>query len=173
MISEDAIARQYHSITIGQYNTWKDFRLIPTSRPVVAPPEVRTNFVDVPGADGSLDFTEALDEMIHFKNREGEWEFYVCHEKLDEDTNGAYSRQQQWAMNFSYLMNVIHGRRNSIILMDEWAEGGGNNRLYVGRTFVDGLKSDPSHSIITISYILLPHRYLSEEDANTRTNGVL
>ena len=28
----------YHSITIGDKNTWDDWKIIPVSRPVVAPP---------------------------------------------------------------------------------------------------------------------------------------
>ena len=71
---EAELAKQYHSITIGDKNTWRDFRLIPSSRPTIASPEVKTTFVEVPGADGQLDFTEALDNKIHYGVREGSWE---------------------------------------------------------------------------------------------------
>ena len=50
----------YHSITIGDKNTWDDWHLIPTTRPLFAPPGVKKNIVSIPGGDGSLDLTEAL-----------------------------------------------------------------------------------------------------------------
>lgn len=172
--SDGAAARRYHSITIGAKNTWTDYRLIPTERPVVAPPPVKTNFVEVPGADGSLDFTESLDSMIHYGDRTGSWEFYVCHEQLDIDSDGAYSHNYQWVKLWSRLLNELHGKRNSIILLDEWSDDPQvENRLYVGRTKLSAFQSDPSHSKIVIEYILLPHRYLSESDANQRINGIL
>ena len=45
----------YHSITIGSKNTWDDWYLIPSSRPVVNPPKPKTKYIDIPGADGHLD----------------------------------------------------------------------------------------------------------------------
>ena len=50
----------YHSITIGTKNTWDDWHLIPKSRPLVNPPSVKTNVVDIPGGDGALDLSTAL-----------------------------------------------------------------------------------------------------------------
>lgn len=35
----------YHSITIGEKNTWDDWHLIPTSRPLVNPPSVNTHLI--------------------------------------------------------------------------------------------------------------------------------
>ena len=170
---EEIRARQFHSITIGAYNTWKSWRLIPASRPVVNPPEVKTNFVEVPGADGVLDFTEALDEKIHYKTREGQWEFLICHEQIDVDRGGRYHSDNVWSELYHEILNAIHGKRNQIILMDEWREGGSDNRFYVGRVWLNSFLSDPSHSRITFDYNLEPFRYLSEEDARNRVNGVL
>ena len=58
----------YHSITFGDgslypsgspkegqfmgINTWDDWHLIPSSRPVIASPGVSTNFVEIPGKHG-------------------------------------------------------------------------------------------------------------------------
>lgn len=163
-MTDAEIARAYHSITIGAYNTWQNWRLIPTSRPVVSPPEVKTNFVEVPGADGVLDFTESLDEKIHYKAREGSWEFLVCHESIEN-----YS----WSVLWHEILNAIHGKRNQVILMDEWPIGGTDNRFYVGRVWLNSFVSDPHHSKITFDYNLEPFRYLTTEDARNKVNGVL
>ena len=170
---EERFARQYHSITIGAYNTWKAWRLIPTSRPAVNPPEVKTNFVEVPGADGALDFTEALDSKIHYKPSEGQWEFLICHEQIDIDTGNKYHSENRWSLLWHDILNAVHGKRNQIILMDEWKEGAEDNRFYVGRVWLNSFVSDPNHSKIVFDYNLEPFRYLTTEDAQNRMNGVL
>lgn len=172
-MAEEQIARSYHSITIGAYNTWTAWRLIPSSRPVVNPPEVRTNFVDVPGADGSLDFTEALDSKIHYKDREGSWEFLICHEQIDIDTGNTYHSANRWAERYHDILQAIHGKRLQVILMDEWVPGGSDNRFYVGRVWLNIFRSDPHHSRIVFDYRLEPYRYLTTSDAQNRMNGVL
>ena len=63
--------RMYHSITLGTKNTWDDWHLIPTSRPVVNPPSVKTNMIEIPGGDGVLDLTTALAGRVLYKNRTG------------------------------------------------------------------------------------------------------
>ena len=63
--------RMYHSITLGTKNTWDDCYLIPTSRPVVNPPSVKTNMIEIPGGDGVLDLTTALAGRVLYKNRTG------------------------------------------------------------------------------------------------------
>ena len=41
-------------------NTWDDWHILAESRPVFAPPEPKTNYIDVPGGNGSLDLSELL-----------------------------------------------------------------------------------------------------------------
>ena len=67
----------YHSITIGEKNTWDDWHLIPTSRPLFSAPKVKENIIDIPGADGSLDLTIALTGRPTYENRIGSWTFAV------------------------------------------------------------------------------------------------
>ena len=67
----------YHSITIGRKNTWDDWYLIPSSRPVINPPKPKTKYIDIPGADGHLDLSTALTGDIAYECREGSLEFYV------------------------------------------------------------------------------------------------
>ena len=50
----------YHSITFGDKNTWDDWHLIPSKRPSFNPPNVKSQYVDIPGGNGVLDLTESL-----------------------------------------------------------------------------------------------------------------
>ena len=54
----------YHSLIINvdddYIDTWDDWKLIPSSRPVIAPPIERTKFVTVPCRDGSLDYSQTV-----------------------------------------------------------------------------------------------------------------
>ena len=70
----------YHSITFinsqnKEKNTWDDWYLIPSSRPVFNPPSVKTQYIDIPGANGQIDLTESLTGYPVYKNREGSWNF--------------------------------------------------------------------------------------------------
>lgn len=156
------LMRQFHSVTIGAYNTWRDYKLIATSPPVVVPPKVKTNFVEVPGSDGSLDFTEALDGQVHYGLREGSWEFVVNHEEI---------ANYNWSTLWSTMLANFHGKRNQVLLLDEYNDP--NNVLfYVGRVMLDEWMSDPHHSKVSMNYIFEPYRYPSIADAQAHTNGV-
>ena len=58
-------------------HTWKDWKLVPTSRPLFLPPNVKQVLMDIPGADGLLDMTESLTGEVHYENRAGQLEFQV------------------------------------------------------------------------------------------------
>ena len=151
---DEELAVKYHSISFingdATKNTWLDYRLIPTSRPSVVPPSVKTTFVDVTGADGSLDLTSSLDSRVHYGMREGEWKFAVYHEAIDD---------YNWTTLCSQLLNDLHGKKFEVQLMDETT----SNLYYFGRIYLDDLESDPAHSQITIKYVLEPYRYDSQE----------
>lgn len=128
-----------HSISIYNRNTWSSWHLIPTSRPVVNPPEVKTKYVDIPGANGSLDYTEALDG-VKYGNRTGSWEFMVA--------NG-YS---DWASLYNEIMSYIHGKLLKVVLLDD------PNYYYMGRLSINQWKSDQKYSTITIDYNFNPYK---------------
>lgn len=130
----------YHSITLGDKNTWDDWHLIPKSRPLFNPPSVKTNYIEIPGGDGSLDLTTALAGRPVYKNRTGSWEFYV--------ENGF----KDWAVLYSEIMTYLHGRKLKAILEDD------PDYYYEGRFAVNAWKSDPNWSIITIDYEVSPYK---------------
>lgn len=132
----------YYSITFGDKNTWWDWHIVPTSRPLVNPPEVKTEYVDIPGANGALDYTEAFG--VRYKNREGSWEFMVM--------NG----YQEWHVLYSEIMDYLHGKSMRVQLESE------PGYFYKGRFFVDSWKSGDHYSTVTIRYIMDPYRYPSD-----------
>lgn len=130
----------YHSITLGDKITWDDWHLIPKSRPLFNPPSVKTNYIEIPGGDGSLDLTTALAGRPVYKNRTGSWEFYV--------ENGF----KDWAVLYSEIMTYLHGKKLKAILEDD------PDYYYEGRFAVNAWKSDPNWSIITIDYEVAPYK---------------
>lgn len=130
----------YHSITFEDKNTWDDWHLIPSSRPVIAPPEVKSRKLDIPGADGELNLTELLTGYPTFKNRTGSIEFIVA--------NGYWS----WDVAYSTIMGYLQGQPMKFILEDDPAY------FYEGRCWVSEWKSDSYYSLITIDYDVYPYK---------------
>ena len=130
----------YHSITFGDKNTWDDWHLVPQTRPVLLPPDVKTNYVDIPGADGHLDLTEALVGEPLYKNRTGSIDFYVM--------NG----YQSWEQIYSIIMNYLHGQKMKVFLEDD------PGFYYEGRFSVNTWKSEKHRSEIVIDYDVGPYK---------------
>ena len=136
----------YHSITIGDKNTWDDFHLVATNRPSVSPPSVRTKYVEIPGGNGSLDLSTSLTGDVLYDNREGSWDFTVV--------NSMYGvADENWEITYHRLLNYLHGQRLKVILEDDPAY------YYWGRLSVDQWQSDKNYSKVTINYNLEPFKY--------------
>lgn len=130
----------YHSITFGDKNTWNDWHLIPSTRPLFNPPDVKTHIVDIPGANGQIDLTESLTGYPLYENRTGSIEFYVA--------NG----YEDWAVLYSKIMNYLHGKRMRATLEDD------RYFYYEGRFEVNKWTSDKWWSKITIDYDVYPYK---------------
>ena len=120
---------------------WEDWRLVSSSRPLLAPPKPKTNYVNIPGGDGALDLTEALTGFPIYNNREGSWDFYVT------------DRDWDWVDAYSTIMNFLHGQKMCVILEDDMSH------YYEGRFTVNSWRSDPSYSRISINYSVDPYKY--------------
>ena len=138
----------YHSLIISGKNTFSEWGIVPTSRPVVNPPTVKTTYVDLPASHGVLDYTTLLLGEPPLGQREGTWEFAV--------RPGA-----SWIYVYESLMNYLHGVRHTVILEDDPLY------QYVGRLQVNQWRSDPKYSIITIAYNLDPFKYNVTDSAET------
>lgn len=154
-------AKEYHSITfytppsavltsmtvdyttagIGSNpkNTWYDWHLVPSARPVFNPPAIRTNYVEVPGRNGYLDFTNSLSENI-FGAREGSITFLVMND------------YGIWHERYLEMMNYVHGKLLNAVLNDDMT------KFYHGRWQVEEWtnNNDGTCSSITLGYHLQP-----------------
>ena len=133
-------AKKYHSINIGDINTWDDWHIVPASRPLIAAPSVKTSYISLPGGDGSLDLTEVLAGRPTFQRRTGSWEFVVMNDYGD------------WATRYSEIMNYLQGEEYRIILDDD------PEYYYQGRLSVNEWRSDPYYSRIVIEYNVDPYK---------------
>lgn len=131
-----------HSIQIGDFNTWTDWHLVPTSRPHVVPATPKYSFTDIPAAHGSLDLTEALNHYVKFNQREGTWAFYIDNDIEDD-----------WSLIYSKIANDLGGQKFKVVLMDD------PNWYYIGRVDVSDFSTGNDYSQITLSYKLEPFKY--------------
>lgn len=134
-------------VVSGGINTWDDWHLIPTTRPVINPPNVRTNEVIIPGRSGSLDLSEVLTGYPLYDNRTGSIEFVVANDYWD------------WAVAYSTIMRCLHGKTFKMMLEDDPAY------YYEGRFSVNSWKSDKNWSTITIDYDVQPYK-VSRQSTN-------
>lgn len=132
----------YHSITFGTKNTYDDWKLVPTSRPVFSAPEPITQYVEIPGGNGSIDLSDTLTGGIHYKNRTGSFEFLVLNEYNGYDAMHLYSE----------IMEYLHGQKMYAILEDD------PGYYYVGR-FDISWSPEKDWSKINIGYNVLPYKY--------------
>jgi len=131
----------YHSITFGDKNTWDDWHLVPSTRPLFNPPVQKVKTLDIPGGDGLIDLSTSLTGYPVYQNRTGSIEFLVM--------NG----YKTWDNTYSDVMNYLHGRTMKAILEDD------PDYYYEGRFTVNSWKSEKNWSKITIDYSVGPYKW--------------
>lgn len=130
----------YGSVTIGNKNTFDDFRLIPTQRLTVALPEVKTNYVDASGVDGPLDLTTALTGTVLYGSREGSWEFMAANR---------YGNPQ---LLIHEINNYLHGKKYNAVLERD------PGYYYTGRFSAELGRLDRGFLRVIIKYVLEPFK---------------
>lgn len=130
-----------HTIKVSGKDLYAEWGLVPTSRPVVNPPRVKTTYQDLPSQHGQLDYTDYLLQEVPYGQREGSWEFRVKPKK------------GTWATVYSSIMNYLHGKQHTVILEDDPLF------FYVGRLSVNEWQSNPNRSAIVIDYNFDPFKY--------------
>ena len=126
-------------------NTWNHFRLIPSSRPVINPPEFRSSFIEIPGADDFLDASTLLTGGYPlYGRRKGDIEFYVTRD---------YDSYYTWSKVYSNMMSFLHGQIVKCVLMDDPAF------YYRGRMTVNQWRSEKDWSKIVLNYDFEPYKY--------------
>lgn len=172
------------------FNTYGDFHLIPSKRPVIVPPSVNTRYVEVPCSEiGDVDQTEALTGNVTYKNREGTLEFYyensIRYDKHSKHSKEAYMAAtnkisdsylaydiienskkvygfKPWYEIYDALMNYVHGRRMNLTLMDDPMP----KYYYYGRVWVSSFESgQDGPGTVQLTYKLEPYRYLAGDSS--------
>lgn len=135
----------YHSVTFDGKNSWDDWHLIPTSRPVISQPKPITNYLDFPGVGGALDISELLSGHPIYSNREGSIEFVVMHDYWSS-----------WEVTRTEIANHLVNKVMEIVLEDDPLY------FYTGRCYLDEYRSEPDYSRVIIEYNLEPFKRLVE-----------
>lgn len=132
----------YHSVTFGSMNSFSDWHLVPDGRPVIVMPDPKLTTVEVPGANGLLDLSEALTRYPVYGTREGSIKFHVLNDK--EPLDKLYSR----------IANYLHGKRMTMSLEDD------SSFYYYGRFKIAWThNNNGTWSNLDITYSLDPYKY--------------
>lgn len=127
------------SVNFGGYDAYEDLGLILTGKTIGAPaPKILS--VDIPGGDGTIDYTEYFGE-INYYNRALRFEFSMIRNPkgfLDE-----YSR----------ILNLLNGRKMKITLSDD------PDYYYVGRVTVNEWQSEKRIGKLVIDVDAEPFKY--------------
>ena len=145
----------YHSIAFENKNTWNDFHLVPSSKPIILPPEVKTKIVDIPGGDGVIDLTESLTGYPVYGNRAGSFTFIII-----DDSTYLMDQHISWEESYQKLLNYIHGRKMRVVLEDDpqW--------YYEGRLTIVDPKQYRNYSGITVEFDLGPYKWCLRDSIN-------
>ena len=136
-----------YGIKIGEFHSYKDFGLVPTSKPIINLPSPKLEYLEIPGRQGEIDITESLTSEVIYEMRTGSFEFLV-------------SDIKKWQVVYVKLLSNVHGKKINIILDTE------KDYVYQGRMWVSEFKSDKNYAIITLDYKLDPYKYHISDSNN-------
>ena len=136
-------------ILFDTFHSFDNFALILTSK-TIGQPVVKTEYVEVLGADGQLDLTEAFGE-VKYLNRKLTFVFSI------------FEDSEQWADAYSNVLNNLHGKKMKIVLDDD------PNFYYIGRVNVSDYMSAKKLGTITIEVNAEPYKYKQILTIVTRT----
>lgn len=105
-------------------------------------PEAKTQLIDIPGGDGSIDLTEISGRPV-YNDREG---IELIFDLLDGD-------YETWYLKYSEFAKEIQGKKVKMILDDE------PDHYYLVRLSLNGQKTNPVYGQITFSGNAEPFKY--------------
>lgn len=136
--------------TFGAIHSDTDLQLI-QQRVDVSPALPKTKYIDIPGADGSKDMTEALGVGVKYSDREITWTFALY--------PGAdwYTKQRQ-------VSGALNGLACHITLDDD------PDYYYDGRLTVESYASDKLIKTITVKAVCRPYKRKQADTTVSRTD---
>lgn len=128
-------------VTFGNKHTYRAWKLLLKSNPVISSPKPKTKIILVPGTNSVIDLTESLTGgEVKYEPRTIQCEFYVM------------GGRSKWPAVYSAIMNEIHGKKLQIIMDDD------PNYYYFGRVAIDDFQSDKTAASIVITAEVEPYK---------------
>ncbi len=137
-------------ITFGEFNTVDDWGLCMSAKKVPLPAP-KTTYVSVPGRDGDIDMTEALDGVVHYDDRPASFTFELL-EGTVRDRIGRIDK----------IIKALHGKMLQIVDQDDYP-----GYYLVGRVTVDEVKHTKAYTTVKISATCRPWRFAKTEKNKT------
>ena len=126
---------------IDKYNTFYDWDLILTAKSVT-PPEPKTYYVELDGADGTLDLSEALTGGVVYKDRTVSATFWTDHGTRAERT-----------LLLRRIRQELHGKKVKIVEPDD------SEHYFIGRVIIKEETNNMAYATISIECPCEPWRY--------------
>lgn len=130
-------------VIFGDYRSYTDFGLVLEDMDI-PPASPKTNYVDIPGGDGSIDLTEAFGE-VKYNDRELEFAF-SC-------------RKEDFETKKRIVANAIHGKRMRVSTTVD------PGYYYQGRVYIDSYETSAVFGRIVVKAIVEPYKYHGGEMA--------
>ena len=128
-------------VKFDDIHTYEKWGLI-LSHTEISFPEPKKEIVDIPGADGELNFSKSLTGDMKYKNRTITFTFITT------------ERYDLWKSLISDIANYLHGQDFERIILDE-----DQNFYYKGSAEVNQFKSDKSLGTIVVECNVDPYKY--------------
>lgn len=130
---------------IDKFNTWHDWRLTLTAKDTTDP-EPKTNYVELDGASGTLDLTEALTGEVAYNDRTVVASFW----------SSEGTRQEREAV-VKKITAALHGKKVKIVEPDD------PDHYFLGRVMLKNLERSMVHVAFDLEASCDPWRYAINE----------
>lgn len=108
---------------------------------VLSPPKAVTKYVDIPGRNGSLDYSQALTGYVVYEDREIELEF-------ETETTSEADYMEKTAE----IVNLLHGQRKTVVLDSD------PEFMWDCRLEVDSERKNRRYSVVTVTGTAYPYK---------------
>lgn len=139
-----------NSVKFNDIDTYEDWGLLLKPRSIPKPVP-KTNYVNIPGADGTLDLSEVVAGEIKYNDLTLTFEFHVVDEICE------------WDRKVSKITNYLHGRDMKIVQSSD------PDYYYFGRCSVDKFSSSKALGLIVIKSTVGPYKLKHNKTVITAT----
>lgn len=135
-------------------NTFDAWHLLPSKKPSFVLPPLKSNYVELMGANGSIDATTVLTGEETYGLREDSLEFMIQDYDAVTEANKTFEALKR------QIATYLHGKDKLVALASDPIV------FYRGRWVIDDMHTDEYWSVITLKYTLEPYGWYT-----TRNNA--